>query len=1171
MTVSDSESRHSYAAWEAAVRAAEPAVLFIEPRILRRVIKQDRRLTGIGFQVPHSHVYTIERERLLVIAERPELDLSPAAELPRSVILLSRAELDGEVSSLTTDEALHWYWRQLFHARVHIALEEQLASRQPDEAEIDRRVRELGAGPFAEIQQVLVRDDLLPPIHTAAAAYVEFAAVALELKWFAPDERQYVFPAIDDWERVDSLLEVDVPGAALYQQTRPAGAPEQLRRSGEPQLSDDEIPIFTENQPPGAESSRRSMRLSNQADRAARLGNHVRAAILRMRSARHAFPERSHEFRVAALRELEELSARLAALLQLSDEETAEWVAALAPLLEPAAAGFRRIEARLLYDLQTACVSHERGLYRLKLWRWLRTRGREPLRRALPLLQQVLVAKGLRSAANRASTVRLAAVDRRRLEALLNHASDRVDAQFRDVIRPEITDVLDRVGLVPQNVPEQVSRRKLVEELLDRVVERGFINLGDLRDSLSQSDLKLVDLSGPSELILGDPLLRADRELATRLEGVYRPGTVYLRMPQRLSSMAFGTPIGRWLTEYVVLPFGGSYLAIEAVLHVARWFRPEPEEVYGPPQEPPPEPSSLVAVGEIAFYAWVFFIGMLLMLVLHRPKFRAALARGLSRIWKVLKHVVVDLPSELLRAAWVQRILQSQAWGVVRNYVLRPTAATLTAYAVLWALRLSGNWTLNLAIQVFLAANLFLNSPIGRYAEEWLTDLLVRAWHELRIRVIAALFQWVMDVFHQLMQWVERIIYEVDEWLRFRAGDPRSFVAVKLVLGTIWSVIAYVIRFCVTLLIEPQVNPIKHFPVVTVSHKVLLPFQGALSVLLKPIVENVWGPAHASVWSHTFATTIILLLPGVAGFLVWELKGNWRLYRANRPKSLVPATVGRHGETVLALMRPGIHSGTLPKLFARLRTALSDVRRSEHARAARKQLAALQGVETSVRRFVNRTLCELLKEVEFRGGKTPSVGRIALATNRIDVQLLDEKAEDNALTLRFEDLSGWLTATLLSPGWTGELDGDDRAQFNAALAGFYKLAGVDLVLEQLDDALGPAIAVRDITDEGIVVADRQAAGLAASYELRGVRFRLTPHGANGRDWPVLQRERVVFGDQPLGWRTWVAAWDGRETDHTELAALGIPAVLPGTVNGADRRPSENGHRLATASTANPPA
>ncbi|MFO1096137.1 MAG: hypothetical protein U0992_22950 [Planctomycetaceae bacterium] len=845
----------------------------------------------------------------------------------------------------------------------------------------------------------------------------------------------------------------------------------------------------------------------------------------------------------------------------MSDNQISDWTLALAPLLEPAAAGFRRVEARLLYDLQTACVSHERGLYRLKLWRWIRSRGREPLRHSLPLLQQVLVAKALRSAANRLSTVRLPSAKRERLDVLLEQASDRVDAVFRDVIRPEVTTVLDRVGLVPQNIPERVSRRKLIEDLLDRVVERGFVNLGDLRDALSQSDLKLPDLSGPSELLLGDPLLRADRELAARLEGVYRPGTAYLRIPQRMSSIAFGTPTGRWLTQYIVMPFGGSYLALEAIRHVAHWLTPAAE--HAAPNSGAlavsvaPETVALSPNGDSAtavtdatadvlsdtspiFYAWVFLVGMILMLVLHRPRFRAALARVLTRAWKLLKRVVVDLPAEVLRAPWVQWIRQSQAWHVVRNYLLRPAAATL----IFWAIshRLSYRWTRDAAIQVFLAADLFLNSPIGRYAEEWLTDLLVRAWHELRIRVIAAVYHWVMDVFHQLIQWVERIIYAVDEWLRFRAGDPQSFVIVKLVLGTVWAVFAYVIRFAVTLLIEPQVNPIKHFPVVTVSHKILLPYTPTLSRLLLLLLPSI-GP----IWATTLGTTIILLLPGVFGFLVWELKGNWRLYGANRPASLVPTPVGHHGETIQALMRPGIHSGTLPKLFARLRQALRDIRKSEHGRAARKQLAALQGVEVSVRRFVSRTLCELLREVGFQQGRVPTVGRVHLATNQIDIELDEPLGVGPCARLRFEDLSGWLTVQFLESGWTNDLTPADRAQFNTALSGLYKRAGVDLVREQLELVFGPDVAVRELTQDGLVVSDRQRSQHVARYDLRTTRRWVIPEGPDAHDgpWPTLEREECVFADHPLDWQTWVGAWNGNghADSNTPVNGNGIPQVL----------------------------
>ncbi len=1149
MSIAEPVSRLNFHELEQAVRAADPAVLFIEPRILRRVIKQDRRLAAIGFQVPHAHVYTIERERLLVIADRPELDLSPAAELPKYVILLPRPQDNDEVVELSREEALHWYWRQLFHAEVHIALEEQIAARTLDDETARDRIRQIGITEFAEVRHVLVKDDLLPPVHNDLDAYVEFLALSLELKHFAPTERPFYFPAIRDWPAVDALAFRDVSHVALYRRTRPAGAPEVLEPLSD--IPDDQADWGDAVEPMiDLTSSPRFIRLQSQADRAARQGNNVRSAILRVRAAKLAYPERVRDARSGAQEEVHQLAVRLQSMWDLSGEEVEQWTEALTPLLDPAAAGFRRGEARLLYDLQKACLAHERGLYRFGFWRWIRSRGREPLRRPLPLLQQVLVAKSLRTAAGRLPTVRLDVDARRRLEALLERVTDRMESRLRDDIRPRIIRVLDDVGLVPQNVPERVSRAKLVEELLDRIVERGYISFGDLRDALSQNDLKLSDLSGLSELIRGDRLLRADRELATELEGVYRPGTVYLRLPQRLSSLAFGTPVGRWLTEYLVLPFGGAYLALAALRHVYHEIAGHPahstgdagltettlpesgDELVNMPPATEPVPWT--------FYAIVFAVGVLLLLVLHRPRFRAALGRGLMQSGRFLKRVVVEVPSELIRAPWMQRILQSQTWTVLRNYVFRPAIATLLIYAVSKLANVA--WTRDLAIQVFLATDLFLNTPVGRYADEWLTDLFVRAWHELRIRVFAALFHWVMDAFQQLLQWLERIIYTVDEWLRFRAGDPRSFVIVKLMLGTVWAVIAYVVRICVTLLIEPQVNPIKHFPVVTVSHKILLPYTFHLSGILKPIVEPLSGPAAAATLATTLATTTILLLPGVFGFLVWELKGNWRLYAANRPTSLVPIQVGRYGETVAALMRPGIHSGTLPKYFGKLRHALHDVRRTEHGRAARRQLAALQSVEIAVRRFVDRTLGRFLDETGFAAG-VPLAGDVRLATNRIEVELRHPSARDSAW-LRFDDLSGWLTAEVRHPGWLNDLSTADREHFNAVLAGIYKLAGVDLVREQLVATFGHASRRTGLVRDALVVWDEDSPDSSAVYRLRTASPRLAPthaHPPLAHRWPTIERQAVVFGDRPIAWDAWINAWS---SDEQAATIDRFPAVLP---------------------------
>src|SRR5437016_4251791 len=73
---------------QGAVAQAEPAALLVQPRILRRVIKKDRRLSGPGLQVPHRKSYAVDRDDLLRIADRATLGLAPDRELPATVLLL---------------------------------------------------------------------------------------------------------------------------------------------------------------------------------------------------------------------------------------------------------------------------------------------------------------------------------------------------------------------------------------------------------------------------------------------------------------------------------------------------------------------------------------------------------------------------------------------------------------------------------------------------------------------------------------------------------------------------------------------------------------------------------------------------------------------------------------------------------------------------------------------------------------------------------------------------------------------------------------------------------------------------------------------------------------------------------------------------------------------------
>ena len=191
----------------------EPAALLVPPRILRRVIKKDRELTGPGLQVPHRQSYIVSRERLLQIAAEDELGLEPGRELPPTLILLPQPDRQ-RLAERDRARALLRYWRLLFHARVHLALQ-QARSASDGVGAVRSRIQHIGLTEFNEAMAVLRQERFLLPPSDPATAYEEFAAVYLELRHFAPHELPLYFPACSQLETMDAVLaqDVDLVGA----------------------------------------------------------------------------------------------------------------------------------------------------------------------------------------------------------------------------------------------------------------------------------------------------------------------------------------------------------------------------------------------------------------------------------------------------------------------------------------------------------------------------------------------------------------------------------------------------------------------------------------------------------------------------------------------------------------------------------------------------------------------------------------------------------------------------------------------------------------------------------------------------------------------------------------------------------------------------------------------
>jgi hypothetical protein len=340
-------------------------------------------------------------------------------------------------------------------------------------------------------------------------------------------------------------------------------------------------------------------------------------------------------------------------------------------------------------------------------------------------------------------------------------------------------------------------------------------------------------------------------------------------------------------------------------------------------------------------------------------------------------------------------------------------------------------------LSALLAAWLTFNTRPGRALQERAVEGITRYWRGLIFDVIPGLFHLIMSAYNRLIEWVEKLIYAVDEWLRFREGQSAFVLAFKAVLGVFWGVIAYAARIYLVLLIEPQINPIKHFPVVTVAAKIMLPFVLVLTSLIAAPLKPLLG----AVIANAIAATTVFFLPGVFGFLVWELRSNWRLYDANRPANLGPIAVGSHGETVVRFLRPAFHSGTVPKRFAKLRRAL----RASRPRTALKHREALHHVEEATRRLIEREFAGLLAESRSFAGRPIEPGSIHLATARIRVELLGEDRDRDSLWIDLEERLGELTARVWRPGWLEGLDDAGRRALADALAGLYKISGVEWV------------------------------------------------------------------------------------------------------------------------------
>ncbi|WP_020506992.1 hypothetical protein [Lamprocystis purpurea] len=686
----------------------------------------------------------------------------------------------------------------------------------------------------------------------------------------------------------------------------------------------------------------------------------------------------------------------------------------------------------LLGHLEIALQEEHHTYYRIEWRTWL-SRGRA--RRILPFLSTLKGLAALDTASRLLTHLPWPVEDLDRFGAPLNQLTTQISERLERQLRPRLAGALETAGLVPSSARGRLAAGRLTAAMAELIRRRQHLKFTDVRDLLNQDALSLPDLR-LAEIWEGDHLGHFDAAAAPALPGVYQPGAFYVKGLQRLSAPLFGSRKGRCLLRLVVLPGLAAWAAIEVTRLVWKLFTPF--DLY----------PALTGT-------WpVLLLGAALSATVNTRRGRVAavltwrLATGLIRFL-----FITGLP-RFLRWPPVVWFLTRRLVRTLLDRLLAPLALgllPLLPVAALWSLAMPQApgvtaWLPVLAL-AYAFGTLLRDTPAGRRR----LDDLVTGWRRfldlLRQERLAGLIAPVMEFFKQATRALTEGLHRIRTRLSPRLEERPGTSVLKALAALPWAFCEAVVEFYVVVLIEPQTNPIKHFPVVTLGHKLMLPFLPALSSGLFAATSPLLPDALAV----SLVAVTVFLLPGLFGFLFWELKENWRLYGSNRGAvgtDPVPAArLGDHGETVAALVRRGFHGGGLPKAFDRLRQALDRQVREEtpNPHELRRLLSRLDDYRALLARFAERELGGPLREACGGGLKAVIIEAPRIATQSVvfHARLLPANAAlPVTLTLRLTPGEQDLVCALTGDGPMDTLSADCREQIAAAVRWFVRRCGV---------------------------------------------------------------------------------------------------------------------------------
>ncbi|HCS88632.1 MAG: sulfite exporter TauE/SafE family protein [Thiohalocapsa sp. PB-PSB1] len=1070
------------------LRPAEGIFLF-HARAVERLIEEQLGVAARGVPIPDLPYYLMSRDDFLEGLETENAEALSVIEglrLPNYVILLPSP------SSPIVDErsfvrARLDYWSRSFEAEVARAWQ-NARDAQGDLHRFGAAALHalIGTHAFAEVRDVLHRDDIALSVWDDDLVTRSFAAMVVRLRYFSPGARGFFFPAIDVWPELDSWLEasgLDLPEPCrqnrmppLLLKSRPGSgalptSPPPLPTGLPFGRSDPDLPrvradaarawstqhatMYAEDTAAKSVSRSRFPKrevpasLEQLYQDALQRGSRIRRSKGWLRRIRddlvggaqrlvarfimlpgfddlglapvpgwvrhgrslglllfeHAIGcAQRAEFEgrfAAALRHLGDarwLAQRLsqpvgrapatvedaiaereaAAELHLASLLAAKWKltpdtrVGLEELIHQLAAEDRRRgglpPARMLLSNLEQVLSEARNdYYQLHFGRWLISLGRQRLVQPLPFQMLLKALRGIDTARTRLDEMPWSIADLERFGEILDRLQAQVTRRLEEQILPCLGQAMREADFLPRNHRERVAAHKMKLELLDIIEQRRNLKFTDVRDIVARNILRLPDPT-LAEFFRGDRLARFDHTAARALPGVYQRGEIYIKGLQQASAPLFGTPLGRIISRYLLVPFGGAYLVLKSLDLLLAML-----------------PGFNQAL-ELATFTDVLLLGGLISLVMH-----TGIGRYLALVlWhgtvSVLRFVFFDGLNRLLRWRPMAELLSTGLVRALGRNLVQPLLIGVLPLIPIVLLAVfveevpiePGLW---LGMLAFALGTLARNTPAGRRFLDNLSTRIGVYLRRINQTLVIGLIQWLLTFFKEITRGFSQLLHRVDEALVHHLGERFESTLFKALVTPVWRLAEELIQFYVTVLVEPQVNPVKHFPIVSIGHKLLLPFLPAITTAFIDISASVLPKVVA----YPLVTLTIVLLPGLFGFLVWELKENWKLYQANHHERIAaakqeaealpvpdgsvappvePAVVGHHGERVRALMARGFHAGALPKSFDRLRRILNREMR-EHEPNPRRLLQVqrqLNELEHVFHVFFEREFAYALRE-----------------------------------------------------------------------------------------------------------------------------------------------------------------------------------------------------------------